>query len=151
MLVQICEKLHAKYGAMLLVIGNIPYPLRREWMIFAKPRHNEIWKYYQSADIYRNTSRYEGFGLAMLEAMGYGTPAVSFNTGIAPEAIESGRNGYLVNRYDTQDYYDKVAKLISDERLRMRFGSAASKKVRKVFSPNKMLNGYLKVYNSLLR
>ncbi|MDO8339058.1 MAG: glycosyltransferase family 4 protein [Candidatus Burarchaeum sp.] len=149
MLVRICARLHAKYGAKLLVIGSIPANLRREWMIFAKPKHAEIWKYYQASDVYLNTSRYEGFGLAMLEAMGYGVPAVAFPVGIAPDAIKGGKNGYVVNRYDTLDYYDKVAKLITNEKLRARLGKEAAKTVKKEFSIEKMVNGYLKVYLKL--
>ncbi|VVC03259.1 Trehalose synthase [Candidatus Burarchaeum australiense] len=150
MLVRVCERLHHKHGAKLLVIGRIPPNLRRDWMIFAKPAHNEIWKFYQASDVYMNTSRYEGFGLAMLEAMGYGVPAVSFKVGIAPDAIRNNSNGYLVNRYDTLDYYDKVGKLLSNERLRTRLGSEAAKTVKRDFSPEKMVNGYLKVYDSVL-
>jgi len=150
MLVRMCERLHNDFDARLLVIGRMPAHLQRDWMIFAKPKHSEIWKYYQASDVYMNTSRYEGFGLAMLEAMGYGVPAVSFSVGIAPDAIKSGKNGYLVNRYDTLDYYDKVAKLIGNERLRTRLGREAAKTVKKDFSSEKMVNGYLRVYRSLV-
>ena len=150
MLVRICERLHRDHDARLLVIGRIPANLQREWMIFAKPKHSEIWKYYQASDVYMNTSRYEGFGLSMLEAMGYGVPAVAFPVGIAPDAIKSGRNGYLVNRYDTLDYYDKVTKLITNEKLRVRLGKEAAKTVKKDFSLKKMVDGYLNVYRSLV-
>jgi len=150
MLVGICEKLNKKHGARLLVVGHMPAHLHRDWMVFAKPKHSEIWKYYQAADAYLNTSRYEGFGLAMLEAMGYGTPAVSFNVGISPEAIENGKNGYLINRYDTIAYYEKAAKLITNESLRRKMGANASAKVRRDFSVSRMVDGYLKVYKKVI-
>jgi glycosyltransferase involved in cell wall biosynthesis len=150
MLVKICERLNKKHAAKLLVVGNIPQRLRRDWMVFAKPKHSEMWKYYQASDAYLNTSRYEGFGLAMLEAMGYGLPAVSFNVGISPEAIDNGKNGFLVNRYDTLDYYEKVAKLIGDSSLRKKMGAKAAAKVKADFSADKMVEGYLKVYKKVI-
>jgi glycosyltransferase involved in cell wall biosynthesis len=151
MLVRMGERLNKDTGAQMLVVGSIPHSMRRDWMHFAHPKHADIWKYYQCADVYLNTSRYEGFGLAMLEAMGYGLPAVSFNVGISPDAIENGKNGYLVNRYDTMDYYDKAAKLMGDDSLRRKMGKRAAETVRKKFSIDKMVAGYLKVYESVLK
>ena len=39
----------------------------------------------------------EGFGLVMIEAMASGTPVVAFRTGPAPEILDSGRAGFLVD------------------------------------------------------
>jgi len=150
MLLKICKKMHKKHDARLLVVGHIPKHLHRDWMTFATPRHHEIWKYYQASDVYLNTSRYEGFGLAMLEAMGYGIPAVSFNVGIAPEAIKNGRNGFVCNLYDLPRYEGNLSKLIRSAKLRKKLGRAAAKTVRSRFTASKMADGYLKLYRSLL-
>jgi len=45
-------------------------------------------------------SSYEGFGIVYAEAMGFGLPAIGCSRGAAPELIEHGRNGFLVEPGD---------------------------------------------------
>ena len=39
----------------------------------------------------------EPFGLAMIEALGCGTPVIAYPKGSVPEILEDGRTGFLVN------------------------------------------------------
>jgi glycosyltransferase involved in cell wall biosynthesis len=43
---------------------------------------------------------YEGFGMATLEALGFGLPVIGCRAGATPELIDDGINGYLVNPGD---------------------------------------------------
>ena len=43
---------------------------------------------------------YEGFGMATLEALGFGLPVIGCRAGATPELIDDGINGYLVNSGD---------------------------------------------------
>jgi glycosyltransferase involved in cell wall biosynthesis len=43
---------------------------------------------------------YEGFGIAYLEAMGFGTAPIAATTGAAHEIIDDGHNGFLVDPND---------------------------------------------------
>ncbi|RLG20247.1 hypothetical protein DRN67_00415 [Candidatus Micrarchaeota archaeon] len=150
LLIETCNKMNRDFNAHLLVVGKVPKHMRRPWMHFANPRHEEIWKHYQASDIYLNTSRYEGFGLAMLEAMGYGTPPVSFKVGISPTAITNGRNGFLVENYKVAEYAEAVSKLLKNEKLRKRLGSSAASTVKKRFSASKMADEYICAYKKML-
>ncbi len=80
---------------------------------------------YQNADILLLTSRHEGFGLVVTEAMECGLPVVSFMTNGPSEIIENGKNGYLVEKYDTNAFADKVLALMKDDPLRKEMGSNA--------------------------
>jgi len=55
-------------------------------------------------------SSYEGFGIVYLEGMGFGLPAIGTTAGAAPEIIEDGRTGYLV---DPEDSRALAAKLLT--------------------------------------
>lgn len=57
--------------------------------------HERLPDYYRSADVVVLPSRYESFGLVTLEALACGTPVVATRTGVAPEIITPGVNGYL--------------------------------------------------------
>jgi D-inositol-3-phosphate glycosyltransferase len=57
--------------------------------------HSQMARYYQKADIVVVSSRYESFGLVILEALACGTPVASTAVGIAPCVIVPGLNGCL--------------------------------------------------------
>jgi glycosyltransferase involved in cell wall biosynthesis len=53
---------------------------------------------YSSADVFVLPSRYEGFGLVLLEAMACGTPVIGADAGGIPTVIQNGVDGYVVAR-----------------------------------------------------
>ena len=67
---------------------------------------------YQEADLLAMTSRYEGFGLPVLEAMASGTPVVAFDNSALPEVV--GGAGLLVPDGDTRAFA-RVAKRVLTE------------------------------------
>jgi glycosyltransferase involved in cell wall biosynthesis len=48
--------------------------------------HNDLSKFYSEADIVLVTSRYEGYGLVIVEALSAGVPVLSTDVGVAREA-----------------------------------------------------------------
>ncbi len=62
----------------------------------------------QEVDVVLVTSRFETFGMVAIEAMAAGITVISFKVGIATEIIENGKNGFLVDNYDTK----KMAEII---------------------------------------
>jgi glycosyltransferase involved in cell wall biosynthesis len=66
----------------------------------------------------------EGWGLAVMEAAGHGTPAVGFRSaGGLSEAIVDGVTGLLAD--DADELSRQLARLVTDRRLRERLGAAA--------------------------
>lgn len=86
----------------------------------------------RTASIYAMTSRYEGFPMALLEAMGKGLPLVSFDCPRGPaEMVEDGRNGRLVPDGDVEGFSQALSELIEDADLRARMGSASRADARR--------------------
>lgn len=80
----------------------------------------EVAKLYQLIDIYMVTSREEGGPRAILESMASGVPIISTRVGEAPDIIENGKNGILVdveNRMGLEEAFERV---MSDIKLRER-------------------------------
>ncbi|MFM5422555.1 glycosyltransferase family 4 protein [Aeromonas veronii] len=60
------------------------------------PKTNNISVHYQQASFFVMSSRFEGFGLVLVEAQSYGLPAISFNCDVGPaEIISHGETGWL--------------------------------------------------------
>jgi glycosyltransferase involved in cell wall biosynthesis len=81
----------------------------------------------ERASIYALSSRFEGFPLVLLEAMGKGMAVVAFDCPTGPgDIIEDHRNGLLVPPKDVDALAGGLIELIEDDELRRRCGAAAA-------------------------
>lgn len=97
-------------------------------MPYAKRLDEEMDK----ASIFALTSRYEGWGLVLIEAQAKGLPCVSFNCKHGPsEIIADGVNGFLVTPNDTDEFALKLLRLMKDNELRQTFSNQAQKDLYK--------------------
>jgi L-malate glycosyltransferase len=108
------------------------------------PKH-----YYQSIDVYLNTSLHEGLPLSILEAMACGKPIVAPNVGGLPEIITHGKEGFLVETRDPRDFAQWCLKLARDSQLRSDMGQNAIEQVSRNFSSERMADSYKRLYESL--
>lgn len=104
----------------------------------------------ETADAFVLSSRYEGWGLVLLEAMGAGLPVVSFACEWGPrEMIEDGVDGLFARREDPEDLADKLALVLSNPDLRQRLGSAARRSVAR-FAPATIISQWEDVIRTAL-
>ena len=90
---------------------------------------------YRKCDVFVLPSRFEGFGLTLLEAMSFGKPVVATNVGGIPEVVEDGRSGLLVDP-DSDAIASGVEKLLSAPNLRNVFAKRSEKVLRKFSKRN---------------
>ncbi|WP_339916553.1 glycosyltransferase family 4 protein [Yeosuana marina] len=94
------------------------------------PPEKNIGEKYKSASIYIMSSRYEGFGMVLTEAMAYGVPCISFDCPYGPsDIISDGIDGYLVSNDDIGALSEKTIELIRNSSLRQIMGSNARNNV----------------------
>ncbi|MCC4769281.1 glycosyltransferase [Methanosarcina sp. DH2] len=84
----------------------------------------------------------EPFGLGVIEAMASGTPVIAMNRGSMPELISNGETGFLVDSVD--EAANAVQKVASISRKKCR------ESVEKRFSVDRMVDDYIKVYETIL-
>ncbi len=70
-------------------------------------------------------SSYEGYGIAYLEGMGFGLPAIATTQGAAREIIKDGINGYLIEPENSNAVMGKILQLDGDRKLLTRMSLAA--------------------------
>lgn len=94
---------------------------------------------YAASSIFALSSRFEGFGLVLLEAMQHGVPCVVFDCPFGPsDVVVDGECGFVVPDGDIRAFADRLAQLMDDEPLRCRFAAAAKERV-KLFSVDKVM------------
>jgi glycosyltransferase involved in cell wall biosynthesis len=89
----------------------------------------------------------EGFPFTVLEAMMSGRATVSTDVGGVAEAV--GKAGLLVPPRDSSAMGAALARVLTDDELRRRLGSAARERVRSEFTLGKMADQYRDVYGGL--
>lgn len=100
-----------------------------EHSLFLHPATPDIYTQYLSHSIYVMSSRYEGFGLVLIEAMSCGLPCVSFDCPSGPsEIIGNNQDGYLVENGNVQDMAERICCLIENKEVRKQMGKVARKK-----------------------
>ena len=114
------------------------------------PPEKEIMKKYLDSSIYVMSSRFEGFGMVLIEAMACGLPCVSFDCNYGPgDIIADGEDGFLVEKENIEALSSKIKVLIENEELRKDMGRKAKKNVRR-FAPETIVMQWDKLFKQLL-
>jgi len=111
---------------------------------------HDLVKAYNRCDIFLSPSRLEGFGLSIAEAMSCGKPVVATNGSSLPELVVDEKGGLLCRMDDVVDFAEKIRYISEDENLRLEMGAFNHIRVEDLFTLEKMVNGYLNLYQSLV-
>jgi glycosyltransferase involved in cell wall biosynthesis len=122
--------------------------LQKFFILAGKVSQETLTKYYLISDIFVLPSLYEGFGLVVLEAFAAGKPVIAFNIASLPELIENGKNGFLVNAFNSEKFAASIETLIKNHSLLKKMSSHA-KETAKRFTWLSTSNRILDFYNYL--
>lgn len=151
---ELVEALHQLQGSdiLLLVVGlngheivkNLPFESRYLGQV-----HDQLMMAlaYQAADIFVCPSLADSGPMMIPEAMLCGTPVVAFDTGGAPDWIETGKTGYLARLGDTTDLANGIRFLLSADRQAM--GSNARELAERLHDPTTVARRHLGLYSDL--
>ncbi len=83
------------------------------------------WKYIARADVFALSSRYEGFGNVLVEAMACGVPVVATASPGTREIVAVGADGLLVDRHEPDALAAALQRVLLDASLRERLSQGA--------------------------
>ncbi|WP_321426547.1 glycosyltransferase family 4 protein [uncultured Bacteroides sp.] len=81
------------------------------------PFTKEVEKHYESASVYVLSSRWEGFGLVLVEAMSYGLPIISSNLPVTKELLEGKGVGVFFESEDATDLAKRMLSITQNRNL----------------------------------
>lgn len=113
--------------------------------------HSEVVGYYLKSRIFALPSYREGLCQAVIEAMAAKLPVVATKVGGIPEVVEEGKTGFLVKLYSVKELASRIEFLLENPEIAKRMGIRGYKKACKEFSSDRMVKGYIKIYDSLIK
>ena len=109
-----------------------------------------IQEKYAESSIYALSSRFEGFGMVIIEAMSHHTPVVAFDCPYGPKAIiTNGKDGFLVENGNTQQLAERICYLIEHEEERKEMGKNAVETAKK-YDINEIGKRWVSLFGNLL-
>lgn len=111
---------------------------------------SNIKDFLHSIDIFVLSSKKEGLGTSVLDAMSAGKPIVACDSGGIPEMIVHQKNGLLAKKENPQDLAEKIIYMIDNYELRQKYSKQALEDV-KSFSIDNTINENIKLYKELLK
>lgn len=86
----------------------------------------QMTQLFSHVSLFVMSSRYEGFGIVLVDAQRCGVPTISFNLPSGPsDIINDGVDGFLCRYLDESDLADKIIKVLQDDNLREKLSRAA--------------------------
>lgn len=140
---------------MLIGSGN----LEQEVLYYAKQNNIEndviitgwtenVEKYIPALDIAILPSKWEGFGLVLLEYMACDKPIVASNIGGIPNIIKDGINGYLIECGDCTELSNKIKILIENKSISQKF-IEENREYRKKYDIKNVIKKHIDIFNQI--
>jgi glycosyltransferase involved in cell wall biosynthesis len=136
--------------AVLVVLGDGPErPRLAGDGVHLPGRVGDVASWYRRAELLVHPARWEGFGLALLEAMLAAKPVVATQVSSAPEIVADGETGLLVPPDDPEALAGAVLALLGDPTRARDMGEAGLARAKSEFSVEKMAARTAAVYASV--
>lgn len=109
---------------------------------------DKVEKYYLESSIYLLPSRWEGWGLVIIEAFEMGLPVIAFDIIPVDLLITNGIDGLIVEQFDTDKYAAAMVKLAKDIELRKSMSEKALEKTKQ-FTTERVYENWQKLFCTL--
>lgn len=122
--------------------------LEKKVILHGALRGKRLYKIFSNSDIFILTSRYESFGIVLIEAMVSGLPIVASNIPAVRNVVENNKTGLLVKPLP-EDFAKAIEKLLNSSQLREKLIKNGLEEVKK-YSWDKIIEKFEDIYREVL-
>ncbi len=130
-----------KLAEELKVINNVTFPgklTKEKWILLSK-----------QYDIFINTTNFDNTPVSVIEAMALGLPVVTTNVGGLPFLIDNQINGFLVEKNNVNEMYERIKQLIEDVDLANKISYNARRKAESFAWESHVKNKWILLISNL--
>lgn len=123
LLIKMWSRVENKNGWVLWIVGDGEDKEKLEMLISQYKMDDsvrligarkDINSIYKEASFFALTSRWEGFGMVLTEAMSFGVPCISFDCPSGPrDIINNNENGYLIDNENEKQFVLQLTKIVN--------------------------------------
>lgn len=110
----------------------------------------ELVGLFQECDVYLTPTRYEGFGLTLLEAMAAGATLVASNIPVVNEIVRDGENGLLADYDKPESIAQAALRLLDDADLRQAIKANGPRSVEMWYNPQDLVPTLERAYEQAI-
>jgi glycosyltransferase involved in cell wall biosynthesis len=158
LLIEAVALLRARLPVQLVILGTGDREASLRAMVTEKQMETFVtfagfqrnpWRYIARADVFALSSRYEGFGNVIVEAMACGVPVVATSSPGTREIVADGIDGLLVDRHEPAALAAALARVLEEPGLRARMADEARRRVIRFALPQ-VASTYDRVFRGVL-
>jgi len=157
--VEVFALVRREIPAKLLMIGDGPDRTVAEWLVRERKltpdvvflgKQNQVQDLLNCADVLLLPSEIESFGLAALEGMACGVPAVCSRVGGVPEVLRDGVEGFLVELRDVHTMAARTLEILRNPVRQEEMSRAARERALRNFCSNNIIPLYEDLYGRVI-
>lgn len=120
-----------------------------DWTLDIHTNTKDVTQAYTSGSIFVMTSRYEGWGLTLIESMTCGLPTIAFDCPYGPrDIIEDGVTGYLIPLDRDDRFVERLTYLMEHPDVRREMGEAARQRVQR-FDRDTVMQQWISLFENV--
>jgi glycosyltransferase involved in cell wall biosynthesis len=143
----------SQHDAFMRIVDEVG---AREYVFLVQQRGRadtepEKMRQYAASDVFVFPTRYEGFGIPLLEAMACRVPIVTTNIPVIDEIIKDGQTGVLTKLNDPDDLAQKILLVLRNDELRHRIVDNGRRRVESLYTDELLGERTEQVYLQTIR
>ena len=147
---------------ILLIIGDGPEknkcekmvqdsPWKNKIKLIGKIPQNQLPAFYNEAYLFLLPSKYEIFGMVILEAMYFSVPVITSSTAGADDIVDNDKNGIIISNLEPTIWIDTIINLLNDTEKRNAMATMASEDIHSKYLWRKAVKSYIKSYIKVMK
>lgn len=111
----------------------------------------ELPSLYEESDLFILPTRYEIFGMVLMEAMYFGTPVITYKAAGPLDVISNGVDGIVMDDFDINNWTKEIEKYIFEKNTSKEMGQKGQEKIKKEYLWKTIAEKYCKEYLNIIK